>query len=216
MRTRVKICCISSLDEAQLAIAAGADALGLVARMPSGPGVIDDGAIAAIARAVPPPIATFLLTSERDGDAIVDHLRRTGANTVQLVDEVAPGAWARIRAALPHVRIVQVLHVLGPEAVDDARAAAPYVDALLLDSGDPRRAVKELGGTGRTHDWAVSRAVVAAVDKPVFLAGGLGADNVARAVAEVRPFGVDLCSSVRSDGRLDAAKLAAFMAAVGR
>jgi phosphoribosylanthranilate isomerase len=214
MRTRVKICCISSPEEAELAIAAGADALGLVGRMPGGPGVIDDERIASIVQRTPPPVATFLLTSETDGDAIVAHLLRTGASTVQLVDTPKPGAWAHIRAALPHIRIVQVLHVLGPETLDEAQAAAPHVDALLLDSGNPRLAVKELGGTGRVHDWTVSRAIVHSAGRPVFLAGGLTPENVARAIAEVRPFGLDLCSGVRVGGRLDAARLAAFMSAV--
>jgi phosphoribosylanthranilate isomerase len=211
----VKICCIASVEEAELALDAGAFAIGLVGRMPSGPGVIDDEAIAEIVRRVPRSVNTFLLTSETDGPAIASHLRRTGASTAHLVDRPAPGAWAHLRAEQPEVRIVQVLHVLGPRTVDEARAAAEHVDMLLLDSGNPLAKVKELGGTGRVHDWTVSRAVVHAVDRPVFLAGGLDADNVAMAIDQVRPFGVDICSGVRTGGRLDAAKLAAFMRAVG-
>lgn len=211
---RVKICCIMSVVEARLAVSAGASALGLVGPMPSGPGVIDDALIAEIAANVPPPIATFLLTSETCADAVVDHLRRCGTNTVQLVDRVEAGAHATIRRALPLVKIVQVLHVADAGVVDEARALADAVDAFLLDSGNPNLAVKELGGTGRVHDWNLSRRIVEAVDRPVFLAGGLREDNVTEAIAHVRPFGLDLCSSVRSEGRLDADKLAAFFAAV--
>jgi phosphoribosylanthranilate isomerase len=211
---RVKICCIMSVAEARLAVDAGAAALGLVGPMPSGPGVIDDGLIAEIAAVVPPPIATFLLTSETRADAIIDHLRRCGTNTVQLVDRVEEGTHAAIRRALPWVRIVQVLHVADAYVVDEARALAGAVDAFLLDSGNPNMAVKELGGTGRVHDWDLSRRIVETVDRPVFLAGGLRADNVAEAIARVQPFGLDLCSSVRSQGHLDAGKLAAFFAAV--
>jgi phosphoribosylanthranilate isomerase len=214
MRTRVKICCISSTEEADLAIGAGADALGLVGRMPSGPGVIDDERIASIVRRVPPPVATFLLTSETSAPAIVSHLVRTGASTVQLVDWPEKGAWSAIRESLPHVRIVQVLHVLGEVTLAEAREAAPHVDALLLDSGNPNLKVKELGGTGRVHDWTVSRAIVHAVDRPVFLAGGLNVENVELAIREVRPFGIDLCSGVRTSDQLDAAKLQSFMQAV--
>jgi phosphoribosylanthranilate isomerase len=213
-RPRVKICCIVSIAEARLAVSAGASALGLVGRMPSGPGVVDDTLIAEIAAIVPPPVATFLLTSETRADAIVDHVRRCRTNTVQLVDRVEVTAHAAIRRALPHVKIVQVLHVADADVVDEARALAGAVDAFLLDSGNPKLAVKELGGTGRVHDWGLSRRIVEAVDRPVFLAGGLRADNVSEAIARVKPFGVDLCSSVRSEGRLDAAKLAAFFAAV--
>ncbi len=203
-----------SVEEARLAVTAGASALGLVGEMPSGPGVIDDALIAEIAAAVPPPVATFLLTSETRADAIVDHLHRCGTNTVQLVDRAEEGAHAAIRRALPQVKIVQVLHVAAADVVDEARALANGVDAFLLDSGNPDLAVKELGGTGRVHDWGLSRRIVEAVHRPVFLAGGLRADNVAEAIERVRPFGVDLCSSVRSRGRLDGDKLAAFFAAV--
>jgi phosphoribosylanthranilate isomerase len=202
-----------SVDEARLAVAVGASAVGLVAKMPSGPGVIGDTLIAEIAAAVPPPIATFLLTSETNADAIVDHVRRCGTNTVQLVDQVEDRACAQIRAAVPQVKIVQVLHVADEDVLAEARELAPRVDAFLLDSGNPKLAVKELGGTGRVHDWDLSRRVVDAVDKPVFLAGGLKPENAAEAIRRVRPFGLDLCSGVRTDGRLDARKLAAFFAA---
>jgi phosphoribosylanthranilate isomerase len=213
MTPRIKICCISSLEEARLAVACGAHALGLVGRMPSGPGVISDETIADIARAAPPPVATFLLTCETGAEAIIAHARRTHTSVLQLVDAVSPETYGAIRAALPSVKIVQVLHVRGADTLDEARASAPHVDALLLDSGNPTLAVKELGGTGRVHDWAVSRRIVEESPVPVFLAGGLNPDNVARALAEVRPYGLDICSGVRSDGRLDGDKLARLIQA---
>ena len=218
MRTlpRVKVCCIGSIAEAQLAIRYGADALGLVSAMPSGPGPIDEELIAQICAAVPPPIATFLLTSLTDADAIIEQQRRCGANTLQLVDAVALDTYARLRRALPGIRLVQVVHVLGDESVRDALTIAPHVDALLLDSGNPHLAVKELGGTGRVHDWAHSARIVRECGKPVFLAGGLRAENVRSAIDAVQPFGLDLCSSVRTEGRLDEAKLAAFFAALAQ
>lgn len=215
-RVRVKICCISSVEEAQLAVRHGADALGLVSHMPSGPGVIEEDLIRDIAARVPPPVATFLLTSRSDVDAIVEQQHRCRVTTLQLVDAVPDGSHAKLRKALPGVGIVQVIHVRGPEAIEEARAAAGAVDALLLDSGNPDRAVKELGGTGRVHNWEVSRRLIDTVSVPVFLAGGLKADNVSAAIAKVRPFGLDLCSGVRTDDKLDAAKLGAFMAAVRR
>jgi phosphoribosylanthranilate isomerase len=214
-RTRIKICCMQSEEEARLAIAAGADALGLVGVMPSGPGPIDDALIAAIAARVPPPVATFLLTSETEGEAIVAHARRCRTNTLQLVDRVEPADYFRLRTALPGIKLVQVVHVGGEEAVAEAVAAAAHADALLLDSGQPHAKIKILGGTGRPHDWAISREIVARVACPVFLAGGLQADNVARAIQTVRPFGVDVCTGVRrADYSLDPVKLEAFVAAV--
>ena len=211
---RVKICCIRSIQEAHLAICHGASAIGLVSAMSSGPGVIDESTIAEIAAAVPPPIATFLLTCLADADAIIDQQRRCATNTLQLVDSVPMDTYARLRRALPGINIVQVIHVRDDDSVREACAIAPQVDALLLDSGNPALAVKELGGTGRVHDWDLSRRIVNKCGKPVFLAGGLRADNVAAAIDAVGPFGIDLCSGVRNDDRLDEAKLASFFAAV--
>ncbi|MEM8784216.1 MAG: phosphoribosylanthranilate isomerase [Planctomycetota bacterium] len=215
MRTRLKVCCIASVREAKLAIALGADALGLVARMPSGPGCISDERIADIAGSVPPPVATFLLTSETDPSAVVDHVRRTGVNTVQLVDDaVDRTVWQALRDQTPAVRIVQVLHVLGEATIETAERAEPFVDALLLDSGDPHGPVRKLGGTGRVHDWAVSRRIVERSSVPVFLAGGLNPSNVATAIEQVRPYGIDLCSGVRTDGSLDEQKLVSLVRAI--
>ena len=211
---RVKICCIASVAEARLAIEAGAGALGLVSAMPSGPGSIAEELIAEIAAAVPAPIDTFLLSALQDADAIVAQHRRCRTTVLQLVDALPAAELQRLRAALPAITLVQVIHVTGAEALVQAQAVAPWVDALLLDSGNPGLAVKQLGGTGRTHDWAVSRRIRDAVAVPVWLAGGLGAHNVGAAIAAVRPHGVDLCNGVRSEGRLDAVKLRAFFAAL--
>ncbi|MFN0159428.1 MAG: phosphoribosylanthranilate isomerase [Bacteroidota bacterium] len=213
---RVKICCISSIEEAQLAITHGASALGLVSAMPSGPGPIAEEIISGIVTVVPPPVATFLLTSKQDIASIIDQQRRLGANTIQIVDRLERGTHADLRNALPGVKIVQVIHVSEEESLREAEAIAPYVDAILLDSGNQSLTVKELGGTGRTHDWTISRRIREAVDVPVFLAGGLNAVNVRTAIEAVGPFAVDVCSGVRTHGKLDAEKLAAFFDVVHR
>jgi phosphoribosylanthranilate isomerase len=213
-RTRVKICCMGSTDEADMAIAAGADAIGLVSAMPSGPGPIEESLICEIASYVPRSVGTFLLTCLTSADDIIAQHGRCLTTTLQLVDEIEKGAHEKLRQALPGIRLVQVIHVTGPESIEEARAVEPLVDAILLDSGNPKLAVKELGGTGRTHDWSVSATLVSAVQVPVFLAGGLRAENVAAAIQQVRPYGVDICSGVRTNGRLDAEKLDAFMRAV--
>jgi phosphoribosylanthranilate isomerase len=207
---RIKICCIANLEEAALAIRYGAWALGLVGEMPSGPGPIPDEKILEIAAAVPPPIATFLLTCQITAAGIIEHHRRTRTNTIQIVDELEGRAYAGIRDALPGVKLVQVIHVQDKGSVDEATELAKYVDAILLDSGNPGLPVKELGGTGRRHDWRLSRRIVKTVGKPVFLAGGLNAGNVCEAVRTVQPFGLDICSGVRTDGKLDEQKLSEF------
>jgi len=206
---------MASETEASLAIACGASAVGLVAAMPSGPGPIPGALIARIARTVPGPVHTFLLTSRRLPREIAAHQQEVGTTAVQIVDRLESGSHDDIRALIPGVKLVQVVHVTGMEAVDEAVRLAPCVDALLLDSGRPDLAVKELGGTGRRHDWAVSRRIRDAVDVPVFLAGGLRADNVREAIAIVAPFGLDVCSGVRTAGKLDEGKLHGFMNAAG-
>lgn len=215
-RTRIKVCCISSVEEARLAVSHGADALGLVSSMPSGPGVIDEDLIAEIAAAAPPGVATFLLTSRTDADAIIDQQRRCGVNAIQLCDAVETETYGRLRRALPGISLIQVIHVNGPQSVEAARAVADFVDAILLDSGKPDLPVKELGGTGRTHDWRHSRAIVEQSGAPVYLAGGLNSENVGQAIRDASPFGVDLCTGVRSGGRLDEAKLRTFVGAVAQ
>jgi len=197
-----------------LAIGCGASALGLVSAMPSGPGVISEEAIARIADTVPPPIATFLLTSEHLPDAIIAQQRRCRTNTLQLCDHLPATVYPRLRDELPGIALVQVIHVTDSVSVDYAVAAAGHVDALLLDSGNPNLAVKELGGTGRTHDWTLSRRIRDAIGIPLFLAGGLTPTNVADAVAAVQPFGLDLCSGVRTNDNLDPVRLRAFFAAI--
>ena len=208
---KIKICCISSAVEAQLAIRAGADALGLVSAMPSGPGVIGEDIIADIARRVPPPVGTFLLTSEVGAEAVIAQHERCGTNTIQLVDATSSDVRLQLRNRLSGISIVQVIHVLNETSIEEALACCDTVDALLLDSGNPNLAVKELGGTGRTHNWTVSRQIVDAATVPVFLAGGLQADNVAAAIDAVQPFGLDICSGVRTNGHLDPKKLDAFI-----
>ena len=210
MKTRVKICCISSLEEARTAIAHGAAALGLVGAMPSGPGVIADTLIADIARSTPPGVATFLLSSETTADGLIEHQRRAGTNTIQFVDRIDAEHYASLRQALPAIKLVQVIHVLDEASVDEALAAAEHADALLLDSGNPNLTVKELGGTGRMHDWQLSYRICRQSPVPVYLAGGLNPDNARQAIDTVQPFGLDICSGVRTNGKLDPHKLESF------
>jgi len=207
VQPRLKVCCIATVEEAFLAINHGANAIGLVSEMPSGPGVIADDRIEEIAARIPPGISTFLLTSSQEVEAIVDQQRRFGVNTIQLCDGLPTEEVLELRRLMPGISIFQVIHVVGDEAIDQARMAARAAHALLLDSGDPSKVVKELGGTGRIHDWVISRKIRDEVEVPVWLAGGLTPDNVGEAVRQVRPFGVDVCSGLRTDGLLNEEKL---------
>lgn len=211
---RVKICCIASIEEAAMAVEAGASALGLVSHMPSGPGVIRDELIAEIAATIPPAIGTFLLTSRQSVDGIAAQQRFCRTNTIQICDHLTRGTHRELKDALPGIAIVQVIHVTGPESVEEAVSVAPHADAILLDSGNQKLAVKELGGTGRKHNWTLSRKIRESIGIPMFLAGGLTPENVAQAIQEVGPFGLDVCSGVRTNGKLDAEKLKRFFGAV--
>ncbi|HXR92649.1 MAG TPA: phosphoribosylanthranilate isomerase [Steroidobacteraceae bacterium] len=213
-RTRIKICCIGSMEEAHLAIRCGADAIGLVGVTPPNPRTLDDQVIAAIASTVPPPIASVLLTSASTALGIAEHARKTSPSAVQIVCQIDPVESQRLAALLPATGRVQVIHVEDERVLDLIPAYAPHIHAFLLDSGRPGLPTPGYGGTGRVHDWTVSAEFVRRSPVPVFLAGGLSGSNVGNAIRTVRPFGVDLCSGVRTDGRLDHAKLAAFMGAV--
>lgn len=209
----VKICCIQSIDEARLAIAHGARSLGLVSEMPTGWGPVPEQRIAEIAAVIPPMVDSVLLSSRTDAEAVARQLELTGCNTVQIVDRFPLEDLASLRRAFPGVRILKAVHVMGPESLEAARALAEHVHCLVLDTGGPNG---QLGGTGLTHDWSISAQIVQALDTPVLLAGGLKPHNVQEAIRTVRPYGLDLCTGVRSgpEYTLDAEKLAAFMAAV--
>ena len=207
---KVKICCISSIEEAHLAIKAGATELGLVGPMPSGPGTISISQIAEIVKVVPREINTFLLTSETDSKSIIEQHKMVNTSTIQIVDKLHSGNYSDLRDALPEVKLVQVIHVIDETSVVEAHEIASSVDFVLLDSGNPNKEIKELGGTGRTHNWDLSRKIVEQLSTPVFLAGGLKPENIREAIQKVRPYGVDLCSGVRYEGKLNAQKLKSF------
>ena len=211
---KVKICCISSIEEARLAVAYGAAAIGLVGRMPSGPGIITDELIHAIAKTVPPPTHTFLLTSETTTDNIIEHHRKVNTSTIQIVDALSGREYHKIREAIPNVQLVQVIHVLDEGSIKEAIEISEFVDAILLDSGNPNLPTKVLGGTGKTHNWDLSKKIREKISLPVFLAGGINKDNIKKAIEHVQPYGIDLCSSVRTNGQLDESKLEELFKAI--
>lgn len=214
MGTKIKICCISSEEEAQMATRLGADILGLVGHMPSGPGIIGDDLIHEIAQTIDRPTNTFLLTSETTAQGIISHHQKVGTTAIQLVDSLDITTYEVLRENLPGIDLVQVIHVVDENNIAEAIEVSKFVDYILLDSGNPNLAIKELGGTGRTHNWELSKKIRESIDIPLFLAGGLKATNVRQAIEQVQPYGVDLCSSVRTNGHLDEIKLQTFIQSV--
>lgn len=210
MKTKVKICCISTEEEAKMALEFGANVLGLVAKMPSGPGTIDDALIQNIVKSISSETLTFLLTPKTNPEEITEHQLLTSTNCIQLVDAVNIEDYAILRKNLPNIKLIQVIHVIDESSVEEAKQYAEVADMILLDSGNPKLAVKELGGTGRVHNWELSRQIVESIAKPVFLAGGLKPENIREAIELVKPYGVDICSGVRTDEKLDKEKLKHF------
>jgi phosphoribosylanthranilate isomerase len=216
-----KICCMQSEAEIDMAAAAGAFAVGIVGPMPNGAGFLDDAAAARLARygvdRYGGKLWVTLLTKRTGAADIAAHVAEIGASAVQIVDRPEEGAYALLRTRFPALKILQVVHVEDERAIGEATAAAPFVDAILLDSGRPSAATPTFGGTGDRHDWSISRRIVRTVDKPVFLAGGLKPENAAEAIASVSPFGLDICSGLRDRAKGDALipeRLAAFTAAL--
>ncbi|MDG2238522.1 MAG: phosphoribosylanthranilate isomerase [Arenicellales bacterium] len=216
IKIQVKVCCMASVAEARLAVGLGADAVGLVGHMPSGPGVIGVAVAAQIAKEMPCGIDTFLLTSAMRASEIVQDLAVCPVSAVQIVRHIDPGEYPKLIETAPQVRRIQVVHIEDEGALDLLARYEPFVDAFLLDSGKTFGADQQFGGTGATHNWTISRRFVESTDIPVYLAGGLRSTNVFEAITQVRPSGVDLCTGVRTDDQLDSAKLEAFMSEVLR
>ncbi len=201
-------------EELDLAVGQGAAAVGFVSHMPSGPGVIPSEKIAELVKATPFPVWSELLTSLTELPELLAQYKRLKPAALQLCQPLKLEVLADLREALPGVTLVHVVHVKDSSSIEEAQTYAPAVDGLLLDTGVTEGPTRELGGTGRTHDWSLDAKIVQKVQVPVFLAGGLTAANVGEAIATVQPFGVDVCSGVRTDDKLDPEKLHSFMAAV--
>jgi phosphoribosylanthranilate isomerase len=207
----IKICCIQDRAEAQLAMDQGANALGLVSEMPSGPGVISLDQIRDIAAFITKSAVSVLLTSEQSSKGIIEQVEYCNPTAIQIVDKLLLGSHRDIRVMFPDLIIIQVIHVTGIESIVEAEKVSSSVDAILLDSGSKFLTAKELGGTGRIHDWLISKQICRYTHVPVILAGGLDQTNIGKAIRTVKPTGVDVCSGVRTNGKLDKIKLASFM-----
>jgi phosphoribosylanthranilate isomerase len=208
---RVQIAGVSSLEEAIAAADAGCDALGFTVRLPTG---VHDDLTEAKARgiiaALPPFVASVAITYVETPREAVELCRYLGVTTLQLHGPFPTHEIPVLRVGLPHLKIIRAIHVTGPEARAQARGLARQVDALILDTYDP--ATGRHGATGKTHDWDISRAIVAEVPVPVILAGGLTPENVGAAIAAVRPWGVDVHTGIENpDGTRNLERIRAFV-----
>ena len=204
---RFKVCCIKSVEEATLAIQHGASILGLVGQMPSGPGPISIDLIKEIAAHVKGDVVTWILSSKTKAQELIDEYQYVQTDGIQLVDEVRENDCKQLKERFPDLYLVQVRHVEKRSSAATLASVNRYIDAILLDSGSPNNEIKILGGTGNVHDWHISESIVALAKVPVFLAGGLNPSNAVNAIELVKPYGLDVCSGLRSNDKLDVLKL---------
>jgi phosphoribosylanthranilate isomerase len=210
----IKICGNTSLEDALLAVDAGADAVGFV--FAPSPRQVTAMQAAAIARKLPPSIEKIGVFVDAPLDQIYLVVRECGLTGVQLHFDAPPELPEKLRAHLgPQVRILRVVHFDAGEAAGAAEQIAlhlrnPHVDAVLVDS----RTAAAVGGTGSAFDWASARSTVFldAKERKLIAAGGLNPANVAEAIATLRPWGVDAVSGIESaPGRKDPTKVREFV-----
>jgi phosphoribosylanthranilate isomerase len=204
--TRVKICGITSRNDLELAVRAGADAIGLIVDVDVETSrEIDPDLAVELARATPPLVTTVLVTMPDTPETTVELASRIQPDVVQIHGASTPGDLAYLSANLDG----DVIKAVSP---GEAETYETVADALLVDSLDETGA----GGTGKTHDWDRTRELVEKLSAPVVLAGGLTPENVAEAVETVRPFAVDVASGVEAKaGRKDADAVASFVRRAG-
>lgn len=208
---KVKICAIKRPEDAIMAAAAGADAIGmLVGQKHASQDFIDEQAAKEIAAILTPFCSSVMVTHLTDVAEIVRLVRAIGVATLQLHGDSTVEEIGQIKRELPHIKVVKTLHVVDKWSVETGRQYLDIADAILLDTTRP--STDQVGGTGLTHDWSISQAIVRAYNKPVILAGGLNPDNVRDAISKVRPFGVDVNSGVKGpDGFRDPYKVRLFI-----
>ena len=206
---RVKICGNRTIEEAFMAVRAGADAVGLiVGTRYKTEDELDAHTASEILTALPPYISAVLVTHLISADEVMEIHQRVPTAVIQLQNDIILREITKIKKRLPHVKLIKAIHVENMSAIEIAKSFASYVDALLVDS----RTEDRIGGTGMTHDWGISSKIVLQINKPVILAGGLNPSNALEAIRQVRPFGVDVNSGVEfEDGKKDPKKINDFV-----
>ncbi|MFA5384974.1 MAG: phosphoribosylanthranilate isomerase [Eubacteriales bacterium] len=206
---KIKICGINNFEDLQSCIKAGADALGFLVGLthPAEDKLEDIRLAKSLIDRIPPFVSTVMVTHLTNEGEIVNLARCMGTTSVQINDYTEPSVLKKVCDGLKDIKIIKSVHVTGSDAIELTKAYLPFADAILLDSREGPR----IGGTGKTHDWEISRKIVQESNKPVILAGGLNPGNVYEAVKKVQPFAVDVNSGVETNFRKDPAKINLFI-----
>lgn len=206
----VKFCGINKKEYAEMAIGLGADFLGFLVGIThlAEDKLTNEEAKKIISEVEFKNSVPIAVTHLQDAKEIIETMREINVTAVQIHDSIAIDGIKEIRDSIPDSYIIKAVHVQDRErSLEKALTFEEYVDALLLDS----RTIDRLGGTGKIHDWDISREIVLSVKKPVFLAGGLTPDNLLKAINKVKPFGVDVNSGVEINGEKDLNKMTKFI-----
>lgn len=205
MRTRVKICGITNLEDARASVDAGADAIGFV-YFPESPRSVDEDISGEIIRKVGPFITTVGVFVNESVARIKEVVERAGLHVVQLHGSEEPDFVEAVRVELPNTQIIKALKIAN---LDDFVSIGAYaVDAVLLDTfhGELH------GGSGKKFDWDLVLKASMPDNMPFILAGGLKPGNIKDAISKVRPFAVDVSSGVeREPGKKDPKKIKEFI-----
>lgn len=208
---RVKICGNKRVEDALEAIRLGADAIGLlVGQEHVSRDFISPLAAASIAKQLPPFCAIALVTDITGVAEILQLVNFIGVNTLQLHGNSSPEDMKLIKKELPYLKIIKSLHIIDEASIGIGKKYIGVADAILLDSFNETK--NQIGGTGKTHNWNISRKIVDEYNTPIILAGGLSPDNVAEAIKFVRPYGVDVNTGTKGEnGFKDYKKMEMFI-----
>jgi phosphoribosylanthranilate isomerase len=203
--TRAKICGIRDAGARDVAVAAGADAVGFVVEISRSKRSIDRGEARGLIQGLPPFVSSVIVVEPQSAAEAANLALDTGADVIQINDSLSFEDMATLKNMVP-ARLVATVPA-SPGGLNHARQMTRVADALLIDSFEGGK----LGGTGTVHDWNLSSDLVRNVDVPLILAGGLDPENVAEAIEKVRPYAVDVSSGVETDGAKDPEKIKAFL-----
>ena len=208
---KVKICANKSITDAQMSLSAGADIIGiLVGQVHASSDFVDKNKAKEIVDFVNKQKDTCLVTHLTKASEIIELTKYIGNSMIQLHSDIAEDEVQKIVEALPYIKLIRVIHVTSNGHILTNYQNMKYKDYYLLDSINPQ--TNQVGGTGLTHNWSVSRKLVQSLDKPVFLAGGLTPKNVQEAIKIVQPYGVDVNSGCKNElGQKDSKKVAEFV-----
>ena len=206
----VKICANKTIEEAQMCLNAGADVIGiLVGQEHSSTDFVNKETAKEICDYVNKRCNVSLVTHLTNADEIIELTKFIGNNIIQLHSNIEEREVKKIVNALPNIKLVRLIHISTDGQIATNISKMKYADFYLLDSFNLK--TNQVGGTGFTHDWNKSRELITKLNKPTFLAGGLNPDNVKIAINQTNPYGVDVNSGCKVDGKKNAEKVLKFV-----